>query len=133
MYYFFCHSQLLTNHYEQCWKYYCLPSGWGNYGIAAEEELHLSEKLFWGIFDSLSHKVKVQSNICKRHYNSHLCFCTQHKSLASTKCYKDAPSERKMPYLITKSFVQTNIPIDSIGKQTLGLFFTLLNELTQLL
>ncbi|XP_077782721.1 ryanodine receptor 3 isoform X7 [Podarcis muralis] len=48
--------KLLTNHYEQCWKYYCLPSGWGNYGIAAEEELHLSEKLFWGIFDSLSHK-----------------------------------------------------------------------------
>ncbi|XP_029456052.1 LOW QUALITY PROTEIN: ryanodine receptor 3 [Rhinatrema bivittatum] len=48
--------QLLTNHYEQCWKYYCLPSGWGNYGLALEEELHLTEKLFWGIFDSLSHK-----------------------------------------------------------------------------
>ncbi|KAH0620577.1 hypothetical protein JD844_021198 [Phrynosoma platyrhinos] len=48
--------KLLTNHYEQCWKYYCLPSGWGNYGIAAEEELHLTEKLFWGIFDSLSSK-----------------------------------------------------------------------------
>ncbi|KAF7252059.1 Ryanodine receptor 3 [Varanus komodoensis] len=48
--------KLLTNHYEQCWKYYCLPSGWGSSGIAAEEELHLTEKLFWGIFDSLSHK-----------------------------------------------------------------------------
>uniref|UniRef100_A0A8C3EXM2 Ryanodine receptor 3 n=1 Tax=Corvus moneduloides TaxID=1196302 RepID=A0A8C3EXM2_CORMO len=48
--------KLLTNHYEQCWKYYCLPSGMGSYGIAAEEELHLTEKLFWGIFDSLSHK-----------------------------------------------------------------------------
>uniref|UniRef100_A0A8C3IPA6 Ryanodine receptor 3 n=1 Tax=Chrysemys picta bellii TaxID=8478 RepID=A0A8C3IPA6_CHRPI len=48
--------KLLTNHYEQCWKYYCLPSGLGSYGIAAEEELHLTEKLFWGIFDSLSHK-----------------------------------------------------------------------------
>nr|XP_033808279.1 ryanodine receptor 3 isoform X2 [Geotrypetes seraphini] len=48
--------QLLTNHYEQCWKYYCLPSGWGSYGMALEEELHLTEKLFWGIFDSLSHK-----------------------------------------------------------------------------
>ncbi|XP_053136342.1 ryanodine receptor 3 isoform X7 [Hemicordylus capensis] len=48
--------KLLTNHYEQCWKYYCLPSGWGSYGIAAEEELHLTEKLFWGTFDSLSHK-----------------------------------------------------------------------------
>uniref|UniRef100_A0ACB8G523 Uncharacterized protein n=1 Tax=Sphaerodactylus townsendi TaxID=933632 RepID=A0ACB8G523_9SAUR len=33
-----------------------LLEGWGNYGIAAEEELHLTEKLFWGIFDSLSHK-----------------------------------------------------------------------------
>ncbi|KAF4017270.1 hypothetical protein G4228_008671 [Cervus hanglu yarkandensis] len=48
--------KLLTNHYEQCWKYYCLPSGWGSYGLAVEEELHLTEKLFWGIFDSLSHK-----------------------------------------------------------------------------
>ncbi|XP_056401288.1 ryanodine receptor 3 isoform X2 [Hyla sarda] len=48
--------KLLTNHYEQCWKYYCLPSGWGSYGLASEEELHLTEKLFWGIFDSLSHK-----------------------------------------------------------------------------
>lgn len=52
-------SQLLTSHYEQCWKYYCLPSGWGSYGLAVEEELHLTEKLFWGIFDSLSHKVMV--------------------------------------------------------------------------
>ncbi|XP_030881032.1 ryanodine receptor 3 [Leptonychotes weddellii] len=50
--------KLLTNHYEQCWKYYCLPSGWGSYGLAVEEELHLPEKLFWGIFDSLSHKEK---------------------------------------------------------------------------
>ncbi|KAG9481022.1 hypothetical protein GDO78_010331 [Eleutherodactylus coqui] len=49
--------KLLTNHYEQSWKYYCLPSGWGSYGLASEEELHLTEKLFWGIFDSLSHKV----------------------------------------------------------------------------
>lgn len=49
--------QLLTNHYERCWKYYCLPSGWGNFGAASEEELHLSRKLFWGIFDALSQKV----------------------------------------------------------------------------
>lgn len=55
--YLFSTCQLLTNHYEQCWKYYCLPSGWGSYGLAVEEELHLTEKLFWGIFDSLSHKV----------------------------------------------------------------------------
>lgn len=49
--------QLLTNHYERCWKYYCLPGGWSNFGAASEEELHLSRKLFWGIFDALSQKV----------------------------------------------------------------------------
>lgn len=49
--------QLLTNHYERCWKYYCLPTGWANFGVTSEEELHLTRKLFWGIFDSLAHKV----------------------------------------------------------------------------
>ncbi|XP_074541844.1 ryanodine receptor 3 isoform X10 [Halichoeres trimaculatus] len=48
--------KLLTNHYEQNWKYYCLPSGMGSCGIASEEELLLTKKLFWGIFDSLSQK-----------------------------------------------------------------------------
>ncbi|XP_046877714.1 ryanodine receptor 3 isoform X6 [Hypomesus transpacificus] len=48
--------RLLTNHYEQSWKYYCLPSGLGSYGMASEEELLLTKKLFWGIFDSLSQK-----------------------------------------------------------------------------
>ncbi|XP_052001465.1 LOW QUALITY PROTEIN: ryanodine receptor 3 [Xyrauchen texanus] len=48
--------KLLTNHYEQNWKYYCLPSGWGSYGLASEEELLLTKKIFWGIFDSLSQK-----------------------------------------------------------------------------
>ncbi|XP_037829496.1 ryanodine receptor 2 [Kryptolebias marmoratus] len=48
--------KLLTNHYERCWKYYCLSGGWGNFGAASDEELHLSRKLFWGIFDALSHK-----------------------------------------------------------------------------
>ncbi|XP_020570403.2 ryanodine receptor 3 isoform X4 [Oryzias latipes] len=48
--------RLLTNHYEQNWKYYCLPSGMGSFGIASEEELLLTKKLFWGIFDSLSQK-----------------------------------------------------------------------------
>ncbi|XP_047465590.1 ryanodine receptor 2 isoform X3 [Mugil cephalus] len=48
--------KLLTNHYERCWKYYCLAGGWGNFGAASEEELHLSRKLFWGIFDALSCK-----------------------------------------------------------------------------
>ncbi|XP_064421057.1 ryanodine receptor 3 isoform X3 [Latimeria chalumnae] len=48
--------KLLTQHYEQNWKYYCLPLGWGSYGLASEEELHLTKKLFWGIFDSLAQK-----------------------------------------------------------------------------
>uniref|UniRef100_A0A3Q1CAK1 Ryanodine receptor 2 n=1 Tax=Amphiprion ocellaris TaxID=80972 RepID=A0A3Q1CAK1_AMPOC len=48
--------KLLTNHYERCWKYYCLAGGWGSFGAASDEELHLSRKLFWGIFDALSHK-----------------------------------------------------------------------------
>ncbi|XP_043914983.1 ryanodine receptor 2 [Protopterus annectens] len=48
--------KLLTNHYERCWKYYCLSGGWGSFGSASEEELHLSRKLFWGIFDALSQK-----------------------------------------------------------------------------
>lgn len=53
--------QLLTNHYERCWKYYCLPNGWANFGVTSEEELHLSRKLFWGIFESLAHKVGDES------------------------------------------------------------------------
>ncbi|MFT7807285.1 ryanodine receptor 2 isoform X1 [Arapaima gigas] len=48
--------KLLTNHYERCWKYYCLSGGWGSFGVASDEELHLSRKLFWGIFDALSQK-----------------------------------------------------------------------------
>ncbi|XP_034436295.1 ryanodine receptor 3 isoform X5 [Hippoglossus hippoglossus] len=48
--------RLLTNHYEQNWKYYCLPAGMGTFGTASEEELLLTKKLFWGIFDSLSQK-----------------------------------------------------------------------------
>ncbi|KAJ3590256.1 hypothetical protein NHX12_008210, partial [Muraenolepis orangiensis] len=48
--------KLLTNHYERCWKYYCLPNGWANFGVTSEEELHLTRKLFWGIVESLAHK-----------------------------------------------------------------------------
>ncbi|XP_071375043.1 ryanodine receptor 3-like [Centroberyx affinis] len=48
--------RLLTNHYEQNWKFYCLPSGWGSYGMASEEELLLTKKIFWGVFDSLSQR-----------------------------------------------------------------------------
>lgn len=54
-----CLLQLLTNHYEQNWKYYCLPSGWGSYGTASEDDLLLTKKLFWGIFDSLSQRVST--------------------------------------------------------------------------
>ncbi|KAK7926103.1 hypothetical protein WMY93_008413 [Mugilogobius chulae] len=56
--------KLLTNHYERCWKYYCLPNGWANFGVASEEELHLTRKLFWGIFESLEHK-KFDAEIFK--------------------------------------------------------------------
>ncbi|XP_049339322.1 ryanodine receptor 3 isoform X1 [Astyanax mexicanus] len=56
--------KLLTNHYEQNWKYYCLPSGLGSYGMASEEELHLTKKLFWGLFDALSQK-KYDSELFK--------------------------------------------------------------------
>ncbi|KAM8915512.1 ryanodine receptor 3 isoform 7-T7 [Spinachia spinachia] len=48
--------RLLTNHYEQNWKYYCLPSGWGSYGTASEDELQLTKKIFWGVFDSLAQR-----------------------------------------------------------------------------
>ncbi|XP_032882821.1 ryanodine receptor 3 isoform X4 [Amblyraja radiata] len=48
--------KLLSKHYAQCWKYYCLASGWGNYGSASDEELHLTKKLFWGVLDALSTK-----------------------------------------------------------------------------
>ncbi|TRY59413.1 hypothetical protein DNTS_004316 [Danionella cerebrum] len=56
--------KLLTNHYERCWKYYCLSGGWGSFGSASDEELHLSRKLFWGIFDALARK-KYDSELFK--------------------------------------------------------------------
>ncbi|XP_071766090.2 ryanodine receptor 2-like [Centroberyx gerrardi] len=48
--------KLLTNHYEQSWKYYSLTAGQGDQGSASEEELHLSRKLFWGVFNALAKK-----------------------------------------------------------------------------
>ncbi|XP_077408297.1 ryanodine receptor 3 isoform X2 [Vanacampus margaritifer] len=63
--------RLLTNHYEQNWKYYCLPSGMNTFGTASEEELLLTKKLFWGIFDSLSQK-KYDGELFKM-ANSCLC------------------------------------------------------------
>ncbi len=67
--------QLLTNHYERCWKYYCLPNGWANFGVTSEEELHLSRKLFWGIFESLAHKVREKSLVV--HLQCLYCAITQ--------------------------------------------------------
>lgn len=49
--------QLLTSHYEQRWKYYLLTGGQDDQGLASEEELHLSRKLFWGVFKALDNKV----------------------------------------------------------------------------
>ncbi|XP_033991407.1 ryanodine receptor 3 isoform X2 [Trematomus bernacchii] len=63
--------RLLTNHYEQNWKYYCLPSGMINCGVSSEEELLLTKKLFWGIFDSLSQK-KYDADLFKI---ATLCLC----------------------------------------------------------
>ncbi|XP_049611963.1 ryanodine receptor 3 isoform X1 [Syngnathus scovelli] len=63
--------RLLTNHYEQNWKYYCLPPGMNTFGTASEEELLLTKKLFWGIFDSLSQK-KYDGELFKM-ANSCLC------------------------------------------------------------
>lgn len=62
-----CDLQLLTNHYEQNWKYYCLPSGWGSFGTASEDELLLTKKIFWGVFDSLSQRVRGLSLILFRY------------------------------------------------------------------
>lgn len=60
--------QLLTNHYEQNWKYYCLLSGWGSYGTASEDELLLTKKIFWGVFDSLSQRVRGHLYVFTVHY-----------------------------------------------------------------
>lgn len=56
--------QLLTSHYEQRWKYYLLTEGHGDQGFASEEELHLSRKLFWGVFRALEKKVNLIKYLC---------------------------------------------------------------------
>ncbi|XP_054654360.1 ryanodine receptor 2 isoform X4 [Dunckerocampus dactyliophorus] len=50
--------KILTSHYEQRWKYYqySLSGGQGDQSLASEEELHLSQKLFWGVFKALAKK-----------------------------------------------------------------------------
>uniref|UniRef100_A0A672JJC7 Ryanodine receptor 2b (cardiac) n=1 Tax=Salarias fasciatus TaxID=181472 RepID=A0A672JJC7_SALFA len=48
--------KLLTSHYEQKWKYYFQAAGQDDHGLASEEELLLSRKLFWGLFNALVKK-----------------------------------------------------------------------------
>ncbi|KAG7228617.1 hypothetical protein INR49_013303 [Caranx melampygus] len=48
--------KLLTSHYKQRWKYYLLTNGQTDQDLASEEELHLSRKLFWGMFNALAKK-----------------------------------------------------------------------------
>ncbi|XP_068597641.1 ryanodine receptor 2-like [Brachionichthys hirsutus] len=48
--------KLLTSHYEQRCKYYSVTGEQGDQGLASEEELHLSRKLFWGVFKALEKK-----------------------------------------------------------------------------
>lgn len=50
-------SQLLTSHYEQRSKYYLMVGEAGDQSLASEEELHLSQKLFWSVFKDLNKKV----------------------------------------------------------------------------
>ena len=49
--------QLLANHYEHSWRYYCLTGGCGGRGCASAEELHLSRQLFWSTLRALARKV----------------------------------------------------------------------------
>ncbi|KAM4591284.1 ryanodine receptor 2 isoform 1-T1 [Odontesthes bonariensis] len=46
--------KLLSNHFEQRCKYYSQACGQGDQTLASEEELHLSRKLFWGVFKALA-------------------------------------------------------------------------------
>ncbi|KAM4598949.1 ryanodine receptor 2 [Fundulus diaphanus] len=50
---------LLINHYEQRWKYYSQAGRRDGQNLASEEELHLSRKLFWGVFKTLTKKSLV--------------------------------------------------------------------------
>uniref|UniRef100_A0A3Q2ZUA4 Ryanodine receptor 2b (cardiac) n=1 Tax=Kryptolebias marmoratus TaxID=37003 RepID=A0A3Q2ZUA4_KRYMA len=51
--------KLLTSHYEQRWKYYSHSRRDDDQSSASEEELHLSRKLFWGVFKALAKKPYV--------------------------------------------------------------------------
>ncbi|XP_053730272.1 ryanodine receptor 2 [Synchiropus splendidus] len=48
--------KLLNSLYEQRWKYYSPNGGQAGQCYSSEEELHLSRKLFWGVFRALERK-----------------------------------------------------------------------------
>lgn len=81
-------SQLLTDHYEQSRKYYCLNDGLGGFGSASEEELRLTRRLFWGIFSALAKKVRKGSFIRLKYAIRHVTI----KLIASKKCFLDGMS-----------------------------------------
>ncbi|XP_061600533.1 ryanodine receptor 2 isoform X1 [Cololabis saira] len=56
--------KLLTNHYEQRWKYYSQAGRQGDQLLASEEELHLSRKLFWGLFKALAKTSYMAQLLC---------------------------------------------------------------------
>uniref|UniRef100_H2Y883 Ryanodine receptor 3-like n=1 Tax=Ciona savignyi TaxID=51511 RepID=H2Y883_CIOSA len=57
--------QLLKEHYSRCWKYYYLLEGCPDFGVATDEEKHITMVLFWGIFDSLVKKPYSQELFSK--------------------------------------------------------------------
>lgn len=60
IFYFIYHSQMLTSHYEQMWKYYSYTGSQDKQKLASEGELQLSRKLFWGVFKALTKKVSTE-------------------------------------------------------------------------
>ncbi|XP_015230090.1 PREDICTED: ryanodine receptor 2-like [Cyprinodon variegatus] len=48
--------KMLTNHYEQRWRYYSQAGRQNDQNFASEDELNLSTKLFWSVFKSLTKK-----------------------------------------------------------------------------
>lgn len=55
--YFALIFQLLTSHYEQRSQYYLMVGELSHHSLASEEELHLSQKLFWSVFKAMNKKV----------------------------------------------------------------------------
>ncbi|KAF3854125.1 hypothetical protein F7725_014813 [Dissostichus mawsoni] len=101
--------KLLTNHYERCWKYYCLAGGWGSFGAASDEELHLSRKLFWGIFDALSLKCGGWSSPPDYMESNYMAMMEKQSSMDSEGNFTPQPADttsvtvpEKLDYFITR-------------------------------